>query len=454
MTRKTRLFGCASLIVERQKYFAARTIRTTRGWFRKNYLARNTGCGRIVRYGLIFGAAMNSSTPLAASTGGLKLGGSTTFLLNLGKAFGERGLKLPIICLSEENEMAADFSNANIPVRVISHRKLIYEDRLRAAYAEAASLKPTAVLACLGSDSFEILRALPKNVVRMGVIQSDDPIPYAMVKHYAPWLDALVGVSEAIQRRLAKEPFAPNMRIEYIPYGINFAAARVRPLRNLAQPLRIVYVGRMIEIQKRVSRLFELVKTLAARGEKFEFTFAGSGPELVPGTEMFKSFSNVHFLGDVPNAKIAEVLQANDIFVLLSDYEGLPLSLLEAMGQGLTPVVSDLESGMREVVTAETGIRVPVGDVKALADAIGALAREPAKLAAMSAAASEAVREHFSAGAMAGKYLRLVNDLQKGNADWSSEATIPAPLLVARPWLYRGWARRVRRVLKRVMPSA
>jgi glycosyltransferase involved in cell wall biosynthesis len=402
---------------------------------------------------MFFGAAMNSSTPLAASTGGLKLGGSTTFLLNLGKAFGERGFTLPIICLSEENEMAADFSNANIPVRVISHRKLIYEDRLRAAYAELATLKPTAVLACLGSDSFEVLRALPRHVVRMGVIQSDDPIPYAMVKHYAPWLDALVGVSEVIQRQLAKEPFARNMRIEYIPYGINFAAAHVRPARDPAQPLRIIYVGRMIETQKRVSRLFELVKLLMARGEKFEFTFTGSGTELVSGREMFKSFSNVHFLGDVPNAEIAGLLQSNDIFVLLSDYEGLPLSLLEAMGQGLTPVVSDLESGMREVVTPETGIRVPVGDVMAAADAINVLAREPAKLAAMSAAASEFVRKGFSAQAMADKYLRLANDLRTGEADWSSGVAITAPLLVARPWLYRGWARRARRILKRAISA-
>src|SRR5271165_5610849 len=148
---------------------------------------------------------MNSSTPVVASTGGLKLGGSTTFLLNLGKAFGERGLELPIICLADENEMAADFANANIPVTLVPHRKLIYEDRLRLAVTEIAAIKPLAVLACLGSDSFEVLRSLPNHVVRLGVIQSDDPLPYQMARHYAPWLDAMIGVSEVIQSRLAKE---------------------------------------------------------------------------------------------------------------------------------------------------------------------------------------------------------------------------------------------------------
>jgi glycosyltransferase involved in cell wall biosynthesis len=402
----------------------------------------------------MFWPAMNSSTPLVASTGGLKLGGSTTFLLNLGRAFRERGLTLPIICLSDENEMAADFAGANIPVRLISRRKLIYEDRLRLAYSEIAALKPAAVLACLASDSFEVLRALPRHVVRLGIIQSDDPGPYQMVRHYAPWLDALVGVSEAIQRQLAKEHFAKQVRVEYIPYGITFAPVRIQPPRDATQPVRIIYVGRMIEIQKCVSRLFELVKTLAARGEKFEFTFAGSGPELAAGREMFKSFSNVRFLGDVPNSEIAGLLQANDIFVLLSDFEGLPLSLLEAMSEGVAPVVSDLESGMRAVVTSDTGILVPVGDVNAAADAISALAREPARLATISAAASEFVRQRFSAQSMAEKYLGLINDLKTGDPDWSADAAIPTPLLLGKPWLYRGWARQARRILKRAMPGA
>jgi hypothetical protein len=50
---------------------------------------------------------------------------------------------------------------------------------------------------------------------------------------------------------------------------------------------------------------------------------------------------------------------------------------------------------------------------------------------------------------MAEKYLRLVNELATGEPDWNTEVEIPAPMLVANPWLYRGWARRARRILKR-----
>ena len=95
-----------------------------------------------------------------------------------------------------------------------------------------------------------------------------------------------------------------------------------------------------------------------------------------------------------------------------------------------------------------------MGDVPAAADAISLLAREPARLAAISAAASEFVRQRFSAQSMAEKYLRLASDLATGEPDWSTTAAVPAPLLVARPWLYRGWARRARRILKRVTSPA
>ena len=392
----------------------------------------------------------NSSTPIVAVTGGLRLGGSTTFLLNLGRVFRERGLELPVICLAGQNEMAADFAQAGIEVQMMESPRLIFEDRLQLVYRAIAAKQPRGVLACLGGDSFEPLRALPKNVVRMGIIQSDDPKPYKLTREFAPWLDVMVGVSEAICKKLADEGLSAKSRIEHIPYGVRFSPARAAIARDVSQPLRIIYVGRIIETQKRVSRLVELVKTLSARGEKFEFTLIGSGPELQSSRDALKIFPNVRFLGDLPNVEISGRLRESDVFVLLSDFEGLPLSLLEAMGEGVVPVVSDLESGVRQVVTSETGVRVPVGDVPAAVDAIGALARDPARLARLANAASEFVRRQYSAATMAEGYLKLVDELAKREIVWPTQAEIPVPLSYNTGWLSLRWTRPVRRTLKRL----
>ncbi len=383
-------------------------------------------------------------------TGGLLLGGATTFLVNLGAALNRRGESLQIVSFSDLNEMERDFAANGIPIWKISPRANIYEDRLRLACRHLAPVRPRAVIACLGSESFEVLRAVPPGVARIGVIQSDDPGPYGTARRFAPWLDAIVGVSATIQRKLRDDPAFAGVRAECIPYGINFGPATPRAPRNPAKPIRLIYVGRVIEEQKRVSRLVELVNLLAARQLPFEFTFAGSGPQLSVVRTQLEGRTNVRFLGEIPNQRVRALLDEHDVLVLLSDYEGLPLSLLEAMGQGVVPVVSDLESGLREVVSSETGIRVPVGDVPVAAEAIVSLARDSGRLAGMSEAGSQLARSTYSADIMADRYLKLAAALAPDEVVWPSNVVTPAPLMDRHAWLYRGLPRHARRWVKRV----
>lgn len=376
------------------------------------------------------------------------LGGSTTFLLNLGTGLRELGESLPVVSFSsiDGNEMEEDFAARNIPVARLNWRGLIYEDRIRQAYHHVARWKPRAVIACLSSESFEVLRLVPPGVIRLGIIQSDDPGPYQLVPPFRPWLDAMVGVSQTIRDRLVNEFKFP--RSVCIPYGIHFAADHKRAPRVPGEPLRLIYVGRMVELQKRVGRLVELARRLAGQGLSFHFTFLGSGPELGAMRTALQDVPQAEFLGDVSNQRVPELLNAHDVFVLLSDFEGLPLSLLEAMGAGVVPVVSDLKSGIRDVVSETTGVRVPVGDVGAAAAAITALAREPVRLATLSANASRLAREEYSAVKMAGRYLDLIDEFPRVEPTWPESVADPRPLLVRHRWLYGGLLRKARRVLK------
>lgn len=346
--------------------------------------------------------------------------------------------------------MSPDFTAAGLRVQTISARKWIYEDRIRLAYEHLAAERPRAVLACLGSDSFEVLRMVPGEVVRLGLIQSDDPSPYAMSRHFAGCLDGMLGVSESIAEKLRAEKAFVGKTIQSIPYGIQFSAAGERQAKAPGDPLRLIYVGRIIEEQKRVSRLVELARLLVEWKVNFEWVFAGSGPELDKTQAALKDVSQVRFLGNVPNAKVGELLRAQDVMVLLSDYEGLPLSLLEAMGEGVVPVISDLQSGIREVVTPETGIKVPIGDVATAAEAIRSLALDPVRLAALSAASRRFARREYSASRMADRYLDLIDSFHRPATMWPARMRVPTPLLVDRPWLFQGFPRRARRALKSI----
>ena len=389
-----------------------------------------------------------AEVPLVAVTGCLPLGGSSTFLVNFARALRRRGQVLPIVVLDTENAYAADFAALGNPVHVLPPGKMIFEDRLLWAYRQVAQYRPRAVLSCLSAQSFEILRVVPESVLRLSIVQSDDPGPYSVVAQHAAWTDVVVGVSRQIGLNLQARPELRGARVEVIPYGIDFAAPVPRPPRAADAPLRLIYLGRIVEEQKRVSRLAQLARQLQARGTPVEFSIVGEGPQREELRAELRDCACVRFVAPVPYDQVPRLLQDYDVFVLLSDFEGLPLSLLEAMGAGVVPVVSDLPSGLAEVVDDTRGRLVPVGDVARAVEAIVELERDRERLHACATRAAQFVRAHFSADLMAEKYLRVVGERAAPPRDWPATVAIPRPCGVTPAWLYAGTPRVLRRWLK------
>ena len=85
-------------------------------------------------------------------------------------------------------------------------------------------------------------------------------------------------------------------------------------------------------------------------------------------------------------ADVADVLAASDIFVLPSHFEGLPMSVIEAMLTGLPVVATDIDGPREQVLDGVTGVLVPPRAPAALGDALRRLALDPALRAAMGAA--------------------------------------------------------------------
>jgi glycosyltransferase involved in cell wall biosynthesis len=99
--------------------------------------------------------------------------------------------------------------------------------------------------------------------------------------------------------------------------------------------------------------------------------------------------------------EVAEILGGADLAVCPSvltaqgDREGIPVALMEAMATGLAVVASDI-SGIPELVDdGETGLLVPPGDPRALADAIERLHDDPALRARLGDAARARVERDF-----------------------------------------------------------
>ncbi|HEY2082828.1 MAG TPA: glycosyltransferase family 4 protein, partial [Verrucomicrobiae bacterium] len=305
--------------------------------------------------------ASQSHHRVALITGGFGLGGATTFLINFAGELVRRGVPVEVMSFERENPMSFDFERQNIPVLCLNDRRMIFEDRLKIILQNLARFQPTVVVSTLGPASFEVLRYLPRGIFRIGMGQSHQAGIYDMFRLYAPWMDLMAMVSEIMRQTAARMPeFA---RVEYLPYGVPMCPDAELSARDVTKPLRILYLGRLDQEQKRVRLFPEILREICNSGMPFQWTIAGAGGERAFLESNLKTGSpdqTISFTGPVRYADVPEILKQHDVFLLASDYEGLPLSLLEAMGQGLVPVVSDLESGIREVVDRTVGLLVPV----------------------------------------------------------------------------------------------
>jgi glycosyltransferase involved in cell wall biosynthesis len=107
----------------------------------------------------------------------------------------------------------------------------------------------------------------------------------------------------------------------------------------------------------------------------------------------------------------AAFMRGIDVFVMPSFTEGTPNSIIEAMAHGL-PVIASNVGGIPDVLDADSGVLVPPGDARALAEALVRLARDAGLRARMGKAARARYRHLFSPKAVLpvflGTYQRVV----------------------------------------------
>jgi glycosyltransferase involved in cell wall biosynthesis/4-hydroxybenzoate polyprenyltransferase len=230
---------------------------------------------------------------------------------------------------------------------------------------------------------------LSDRVAIVGVVHSDDPLHYDHVRRLGPYWNAVVAVSRAVaERALAVCPSIEG-RLTTIPIGVRIPA--IPPARGPARALRVVYHGILKQHQKRVLDLPRIAQAAVDLGVPIELTIAGAGPEeaaLRAAAEPLVERGVITFAGVLSPDDMPGLLEAHDVYLLASEFEGMPNALIEAMGRGCVPVVSRMTSGIPELVQdGENGLLAPVGDHRAFAAALQALWDDPARRAALSAEA-------------------------------------------------------------------
>jgi glycosyltransferase involved in cell wall biosynthesis len=160
------------------------------------------------------------------------------------------------------------------------------------------------------------------------------------------------------------------------------------------QPPRAIMVARFNEQKDQVTFL----KAIAQLSDPdLHVDFVASGPTLETCKALVQSLGiadRVSFLGD--RRDVSYLLAQSQIFVLSTHYEGLPISILEAMRAGLPVVATHVNGVPEQVIHDQTGFLVPRSDEQALAQALQILIKAPELRQKMGAAGRQKYLKEFT----------------------------------------------------------
>lgn len=267
-------------------------------------------------------------------------------------------------------------------------------------YAFNSKTIPNAAFACIGVDV--------KLVVYRGTtggLYRHDPSAYLTQLH--PRVDGIVCVSDAVRQDVVKRVWKNKDNVVTIYKGHELDWYKVpatdRGSLGLKETDVVAITAAHVRPSKGISVLLRASKYITA--PNFHLILAGSGFE--PHFQEMKDSpmsDRIHYIGhrtDIPSLMCMADFQIQPSV----SGEGLPRTIIEAMANGTTSVVTTTGGGPELVVDGSTGYIVPTADAKLLGEAMNILAQDKNKCLEMGEAAKQRLQSHFTSQVTVKKHL-------------------------------------------------
>ena len=271
--------------------------------------------------------------------------------------------------------------------------------------------EPGATMIYYNGWGLPVLANCDRGARRLAFLATDWPGFTPAVTAMAPWCDGFVCVSDELVGKVrATIPHFPAERILAVPLAAESFPPRQPRRPDPTRPLVVGFVARLERDQKRADLLPALIQAMRRTGIAVRWEIVGDGSERRSLERALAGTNGVTFHGMTQGDGYRRIVGQLDLIVFMSEYEGAPLAMLDAMAAGAIPVFPSI-GGMAERYAAAVapGCVYPAGDIGAAAQRIAILAQEPNR-AELDRRCRELVAAH-SPAAYAAAYERAVEGL-------------------------------------------
>ena len=350
----------------------------------------------------------------------LGLGGAQTVVFDLVKALDKRGTYQSLVCCLREPTLLSDeIQAAGIP---LVHLNTNRHNPLQIA------LVPLKLVALIRKEDIVLMHThlfasngsgrIAGRLVGLPVIIHEHANESSVVPLYERLTDQVLASSAAAVIAVSQTTREYNIRVKgispgrvhVIPNGLNLDRFRpeaidrgkVRGSLNVPPDAPLVIgVGRL-ERQKRFDVWLEAAAQVHRQIPNARFLIVGDGSlrqRLETQARELGLDTVVCFTG--PRQDVPDLLVASDLFVLSSDWEGLPITLLEALAMRVPAVATAVDGSVEVLQGSEAGRLVPPGDVESLAKAIVELLQDKNRAQTLGLAGRKVVEVNYSIGTVA-----------------------------------------------------
>lgn len=299
---------------------------------------------------------------------GLILGGVEAWSIDLSSAlnsfnFYHTYILAPKIC--NENYKAENVVYYDIPNVSIWYKVHIISEAIE-------NIMPCVIVLCHVNDTAKtaiyLKKKYPNKIRIISVVHNDIDLNYRNNLMIDKHVDIFITVSKKIKNKLVMSGINSDKAfLMTCPFECENKLERTYT-DDGCEPIKIGYAGRIDgfkKSQKRMDILFNLLIELKKNKVNYHCSIAGDGVARTELENLVKDSSLdtfVEFLGMVPRENIKSFWKKQDICVNMSDYEGRSISIIEAMGNGAVPVVTDVSGVDDDIIDGENGFIVPLRD--------------------------------------------------------------------------------------------